>query len=254
MLPPSRAPILPCPTAACLALMAALTGAAPLMAAPPTAAAGVAPAATALPTSPDASKDIVVPSGHSLWWLDTVDNVPGPSGLTFRYRFVMPDLAKLVPSTTGPVSDDLTEEDMAELDRLGTTPPSAPGQMMDMAPPDGSTNTVAEAEMVSPEDLNLPDFRPEDFTEGAEAEADQPGPLPADPDLLLQDPVHGDIVWLCEKWVLPRLADDKPLPEQVVISLADRPTKFGAADPNTVQLFEAFAIAPDRKSCIWQGF
>ncbi|AXC51152.1 hypothetical protein DRW48_07815 [Paracoccus suum] len=231
-----------CPAAAGLALTVALLGA--------QSAAAQAP----LPTT---SEEISVPSGHKARWLDTVNDVPGPAGLTYRYRFVMPDLAKLVPATDGPAGEELTEEDMAELDGLGSAP-ATPGQMMDMAPIDGGSGTevgeLGEAELVDPEDLDLPDFRPEDFAEGAEADADQPGALPPDPDLLLQDPVHGDIVWLCDNWVLPRLDPAKPLPGQVVISLADRPTTFGEADLQAIQLFEAFAIAPDRKSCIWQGF
>ena len=75
--------------------------------------------------------------------------------------------------------------------------------------------------------------------------------VPAEPDLLLQDPVHADIVWLCENWVLPRLKAPSPLPAQVIISIADRPTQFGAFDPEAVQLFEAFTPTDDRTACIW---
>ena len=239
--------------------------------------------------------DIPVPSGAKVWWLDTIQNVPGPAGVTFRYRFVMPDLARLVPATEGTATEELTPEDQAELDRLGTadapgaptaaaTPAGAPG--MDMAPAgdagislDGSGDAggIAASDLVSPEELNLPDFRPEDFAEGAEAAADaaaastvagpgagpagpvtgspaDPAPLPPEPDLMLQDPVHEDIVWLCEHWVLPRLAAPSPLPGQVIISVADRPTTFGEVSMDAVQLFEAFSISADRKSCTWEAW
>lgn len=206
------------------------------------------------------SAPIAVPSGAVVTWLDTVTDAPGPAGLTYRYRFVMPDLASRVPATQGPAGEDLTPEDMAELDDLGTG--DAGG--MDMAPAAGAdAEGMDQSELVSPEDLDLPDFRPEDFADPtAEARNDAAAagtleataPLPADPDILLQDPVHDDIVWLCNHWVLPRLAAAEPLPGQVVISLADRPTVFGEADMNAVQLFEAFSVSPDRKSCIWEAW
>lgn len=214
---------------------------------------------------------IPVPSGAKVWWLDTVQNVPGPAGVTYRYRFVMPDLAKLVPATEGPVGEELTAEDIRELDSLGLDSPVVPPDSggMDMAPADdgGEGAGLNESELVSPEDLNLPDFRPEDFSDAegeaaadiaaagsARSPADEIAPLPAEPDLLLQDPVHDDIVALCETWVLPRLAEPAPLPGQVIISLADRPTAFGEIDMNAVQLFEAFSIPPDRKTCRWEAW
>ena len=35
--------------------------------------------------------------------------------------------------------------------------------------------------------------------------------------------VLADLIWLCESYALPRLANTGPVPAQVVISLADRP-------------------------------
>ena len=109
---------------------------------------------------------------------------------------------------------------MAELDRLGTGEES--GEAFD---------ELAESELVSPEELHLPMA------------------VPADPDILLQDPVHADIVWLCEHWVLPRLPASGPRPAQIIISLADRPTVFGTYDLEAVQLFEAFSVTPDGETC-----
>ena len=43
-----------------------------------------------------------------------------------------------------------------------------------------------------------------------------------------------------------------PQAQQVIISIADRPVKFGEPDPDAVQVFEAFR--PEGKSCVWEGF
>lgn len=77
-------------------------------------------------------------------------------------------------------------------------------------------------------------------------------PLPAAPDILMQDPVHKDIVWLCEHVALPEIAKMTPRPAQVVISLASAPSEFGTFDPGVVQLFEGFSIPPDRDVCVWE--
>ena len=179
---------------------------------------------------------IEVPSGAEVWPLDMIDDAPGVAGLTYRYRFVMPSLADLVPATEGPVTEDLTPEDMAELDALGSDVP--------LPLWDG-----AEGELIDPEDLDLGEVF---VVPGTEEEADRIPSVPADPNILLQDPVHADIVWLCENWVLPRLAAPAPVPAQVIISLSDRPVSFGSIDPDAVQLFEAFSLSDDRKHCIWE--
>ncbi|MRX50072.1 hypothetical protein GI374_06315 [Paracoccus sp. S-4012] len=201
-------------------------------------------AAATVPAAPD-GEAITAPSGAELRFVDTVRDVPGPAGVTWRYRFIMPDLASLVPVTTGDATGDLTEEDMAELDSLGLDISLRPGTAVKVDP-------LAESELVDPEDLDLPDFRPEDFV-FAEDEFDAPLAVPADPDILLQDPVHADIAWICENWVLPRVAaDTAPRPAQIIISVSDRPTEFGAVDIEAVQLFEAFSISDDGRHCIWE--
>ncbi len=57
------------------------------------------------------------------------------------------------------------------------------------------------------------------------------------------DEVAPDLIWLCETLALPRVASSVPPPAQVILSLADRPVAFGAADPDARQFFEAYAIA-----------
>lgn len=64
--------------------------------------------------------------------------------------------------------------------------------------------------------------------------------------------VLADLVWLCESYALPRLANTGPIPAQVVISLADRPSEFGVFDPDVIQVFEAYR--PQEGACIWEMF
>ncbi|KGJ17498.1 DUF6497 family protein [Paracoccus sanguinis] len=76
--------------------------------------------------------------------------------------------------------------------------------------------------------------------------------LPAAPDLLMQDPVHRDIQFLCENYALPRLKAMNPRPTQIVISMASAPSPFGSFDPAIVQLFEGFSVPRDREACVWE--
>ncbi|MEM1375014.1 MAG: DUF6497 family protein [Pseudomonadota bacterium] len=63
--------------------------------------------------------------------------------------------------------------------------------------------------------------------------------------------VAEDFLTLCEAYVLPALAG-QDMPDQIIVSLADRATDFGKANPEATQYFEAFT--PDPPSCIWEGF
>lgn len=66
------------------------------------------------------------------------------------------------------------------------------------------------------------------------------------------DDVTTDLEWLCTEYALPRIADIGPRPGRVVISLADRPSRFGFHDPDVVQVFEAFR--PEDGTCNWEMF
>lgn len=61
-----------------------------------------------------------------------------------------------------------------------------------------------------------------------------------------------DMLALCEGQALPVIAGMVPAPQQIVISLADRETVFGAATPDAVQFFEAYR--PDDGRCIWEMY
>ncbi|WP_199258367.1 DUF6497 family protein [Paracoccus binzhouensis] len=190
---------------------------------------------------------IRLPSGATVFWQETRHDNSGGQGLTYRFRFVMPDLASRVPATSGPASDfDAgTGEDAAgraPID-IDTETGAVAGAPADAAPDDG---------LIDPA---LLDDQPVEADAAAEEAADalvEVPVLPAAPDVLAQDPVHDDIVWLCEHWILPRIASPAPRPSQIVISLADRELPFGAYDPEAIQLFEAFRLPPDRDACEWE--
>lgn len=66
------------------------------------------------------------------------------------------------------------------------------------------------------------------------------------------DVALADIDMLCAGFVLDRLAETGESPEQVIISLSDRPVTFGASAPEATQIFEAYRI--EDRVCIWEGF
>lgn len=61
-----------------------------------------------------------------------------------------------------------------------------------------------------------------------------------------------DLEHLCAAFALPRLAMEDPMPDKVIISLADKPSLFGVFDPDTAQVFEAYSV--EGGSCIWEMF
>ncbi|QFT57261.1 hypothetical protein FIU94_00370 [Sulfitobacter sp. THAF37] len=63
--------------------------------------------------------------------------------------------------------------------------------------------------------------------------------------------VSGDMMHLCQDLALPYIAEFDLTGDVIVISLADRETEFGVADPDATQFFEAFRVEEGR--CIWEG-
>ena len=190
-----------------------------------------------------------VPSGQPVYWQETIHGLPGTHGLTYRFRFVAPDLANLVPWAEAEPMDMLTEEDMAALEDLADSEADPGASILAAAVDDG---------LISQHELNLaPAISVQDPEEAADAviasEIDGEA-LPPAPDILAQDPMHDDIVWLCENFVLPRIASPAPRPTEIVISLSDRPTAAGDLATGAVQLFEAFSLPPDRNECVWEPF
>lgn len=192
-------------------------------------------------------KPLEVPSGQKVYWQDVVTGAPGAHGLTYRFRFIAPDLANLVPLASPAPMEALTDEEMAALDELAADEGGAAIILSD-ALGEGliSSSELDQTPIISVQDApvsDLPGTAPTgDFV------------LPPAPASLLRDPMHDDIVWLCEQFVLPRIASPAPRPTEIVISLSDRAMDSTGLEPGAVQLFEAFSLPPDRNECVWQPF
>lgn len=61
-----------------------------------------------------------------------------------------------------------------------------------------------------------------------------------------------DIDALCADYVQPVLARYGVAPDQVIISLSDRPVAFGAPAPGATQYFEAYRI--EGGTCVWEAY
>ena len=188
---------------------------------------------------------VTLPSGAVVYWQETRHDHSGGMGLTARFRFVMPDLAQRVPSTSGPASDFAEEEPRGPID-IDTESGEVTGDGTAGAAMDQPADQAADQPESKASDM------PDDGTEqAADAQIEDPA-LPAAPDVLAQDPIHDDVVWLCQNWILPRIAKPGPRPTQIVVSIADKATPFAAYDPDVLQLFEAFRLPADRDTCEWE--
>lgn len=72
-------------------------------------------------------KDIVVPSGQEVMLLEVITNVPGPEGLTARFRFLAPGIAReggSVDAETAALDMDALCKDFAlpRISNLGPVP------------------------------------------------------------------------------------------------------------------------------------
>ncbi len=118
--------------------------------------------------SASASSDVIaVPSGQPVMLHEVIWNVPGPDGLTLRFRFIAPQIAQ----DGGSIDYDLASADMQHL---------------------------------------------------------------------------------CESYVLPRIAEYGPEPQQIIISLADREVEFGDSAPDVTQFFDAYSYQDG--ICILEAF
>ena len=61
-----------------------------------------------------------------------------------------------------------------------------------------------------------------------------------------------DMQHLCDTYALPRVAEQGPHPEQVIISLSDVAVPFGEAAPEATQFFESYRI--EDGACVWEMF
>jgi hypothetical protein len=63
---------------------------------------------------------------------------------------------------------------------------------------------------------------------------------------------EADMAHLCNVVVMPDIKAAADTPDQVIISISDRFLPLGDADPEIVQLFEAYRVEND--ACVWEGF
>ena len=61
-----------------------------------------------------------------------------------------------------------------------------------------------------------------------------------------------DMDFLCQSYAWPYLSDKPQIFDRIVISLSDRATEFGVADPDATQFFEVYRI--EDGACIWEEF
>lgn len=66
------------------------------------------------------------------------------------------------------------------------------------------------------------------------------------------DTASADMQALCDGFALPRVADNTPAPEQIIISFSAAPVPFGEAAPEVAQYFESYRI--ENGSCEWEMF
>lgn len=66
------------------------------------------------------------------------------------------------------------------------------------------------------------------------------------------DTASADMQHLCDAFALPRVKDNTPPPEQIVISLSDRPVPFGQSAPEATQFFESYTLKDG--VCTWEMF
>lgn len=204
-------------------------------------------AASTPPSDPSTTTITTLPSGAKVHLQEKLEDNFGDYGLTLRFRFVMPDLADRVPSSFGAGTDFIGEEPQ-DIDTMAMDGgEDAEGDYID----DG---------MIAAEDM---DFQPVFSIPGAEEAADQViqhslgeeddgTTLPATPDVLLKDPIHDDIVWICDNIALPEALKSAKRPAQIVVSLADRESGFGSYDPDVLQIFESFTLPKGRDVCEWR--
>ncbi len=64
------------------------------------------------------------------------------------------------------------------------------------------------------------------------------------------DTAVADMQALCVNFAKDRVTNFGGIPEQIIISMAEKPVAFGETLPDVVQFFEAFRI--DGDTCIWE--
>ena len=61
-----------------------------------------------------------------------------------------------------------------------------------------------------------------------------------------------DMDFLCDEYALPVVLEGSEAVDRIAISISDRATEFGVADPEAIQFFELYRI--ENGLCIWEEF
>ena len=181
---------------------------------------------------------ITLPSGAQVYLQERLEDNPGGMGLVQRYRYVMPDLIARLTPALGPAKgvsfdapsflDEEIHDTLIDPEELGLVPViTIPGT--EEAADEMITSILAD-----------------------EQNADGRDALPPAPESLFREPVHDDIIWLCDHHILPEVSKTAQETGQIVVSVADRESEFGSYEPDTLQLFEVFGLAADRSRCEWK--
>lgn len=178
---------------------------------------------------------VEVPSEQKIFWQNVTVEASGDD-LIYNFRFVAPALAYLVPGES-------SEAMAALIDQEGLIADNEP-----IPATAGKQTTTISIQPATRSDIgSVPPGAPEDGSTIGNTAILQPLP-----DNLLRDPMHDDIVWLCEKFVLPRIAPPPaPRPTKIVIAMSDRPFQNNEPVLGAVQLFQFFSLPPNRNECVW---
>lgn len=66
------------------------------------------------------------------------------------------------------------------------------------------------------------------------------------------DVADADMQFLCDAYALDRIANTGPQPQQIIISLLDRPVPFGETVPDATQFMQSYSIVDG--ACAWDVF
>lgn len=198
---------------------------------------GLALALMAVPARADDAKGMLIklPSGAEARWQETLKDATAGQDVTYRFRFVIPDLIQRIPEP-GEAVAPVGQREPIDID-------TETAEVVGMTPADTSEDAVGHTS-----DSPAPDTETEEAADGLIGHASARDQA----DNELADPLHGDVVWLCQNWALPRVSGTLPRPQQIIVSLSNTEVPFGSYAPDALQLFEAFALPADRDVCEWE--
>ena len=116
-----------------------------------------------------------------------------------------------------------------------------------------ATTATAETTVTVPShmDVSLLEILSDDGVNGSLFRFRFVAPQITDSDLSVEQ-LSDDMAHICQAFALPKLAEIRAEPKQIVVSLSAQATEYGVATPEVRQVFEAFSVQDG--SCIWEPF